>query len=347
MPLPRKVRPARVEDVARRAGVSTATISRALNGGGPMTEATRERALRAAQALDYHPNGLARGLRCLKTDTIGLVVPDLENPFFPTLVKGVEHAASARGWNVILGNTDEDSEREERLVRTLVERKIDGLILCPAGGSHAYLARYAKRGLPMVAVNRILSTPSLPSVTADSFQGAYAAARHLLERGRTPLGLILGTPGLSTTESRLAGCRQAVRDLGLSEDLLVLAVGYGRMAQGYKAALECLDQDPRPRALFAFNNLMAEAALMAVHALGIRCPEEVSLFGFDDFRSAAALSPPLSVVEQDPEGMGAKAVEILAQVIETGRPSRLHTLLPTRLVIRASCGCSPEAQERG
>jgi LacI family transcriptional regulator len=304
-----------------------------------MAPTTRERVLRAARALDYHPNWLARGLRRLKTDTIGLVLPDLENPFFPTLVKGVEHAASGRGWNVILGNTDEDSGREERLVRTLAERKIDGLILCPAGGSPAYLARYAARGLPMVAVNRTIAEPPLPSVTADSFGGAYAAVRHLLEHGRRPLGLILGTPGLSTTESRLAGCRQAVRELGIAEDELIMAVGYGRTAQGYTAALECLERTPRPRALFAFNNLMAEAALMAVHALGIRCPEEVSIFGFDDFRSAAALSPPLSVVDQDPEGMGGKAVEILEALIEAGQPEQLHTLRPTRLVIRASCGC--------
>jgi LacI family transcriptional regulator len=314
-----------------------------------MAPATRDRVVRAARALDYHPNWLARGLRRLKTDTIGLILPDLENPFFPTLVKGVEHAASARGWNVILGNTDEDAAREERLVRALVERKIDGLILCPAGGSRAYVARYAKRGLPIVAVNRTIAGSQIPSVTADSFQGAYAAARHLLEQGCSPLGLILGTPGLSTTESRLAGCRQAVRDLGLSEGTLVTVVGCGRTAQGYQAALECLDRVPRPRALFAFNNLMAEAALMAVHALGIHCPDEVSLFGFDDFRSAAALSPPLSVVDQDPEGMGAAAVKVLAQVIDTGRPSQLHTLLPTRLVIRASCGCQawPEPGRTG
>lgn len=304
-----------------------------------MAAATRARVIRAAHALDYHPNWLARGLRRLKTDTIALVLPDIENPFFPTLVKGVEHAASARGWNVILGNTDEDSGREERLVRTLVERKIDGLILCPAAGSSDYLVRYAERGLPVVAVNRTIGEPAIPSVTADNFQGAYAAARHLLEHGRRPLGLILGTPGLSTTESRLAGCRQAVRDLGLTEDSVIVSAGYARAAQGYQAALECLGRVPRPGALFAFNNLMAEAALMAVHALGIRCPDEVALFGFDDFRSAAALSPPLSVVEQDPEAMGARSVGILAEMIEAGRPSLSHTLMPTRLVIRASCGC--------
>jgi len=340
MPSRKGKRPVRVEDVARRARVSTATVSRALNDHGPMAPATRARVIRAARALDYHPNWLARGLRRLKTDTIALVLPDLENPFFPTLVKGVERAASARDWNVILGNTDEDSGCEQRLVRTLVERKIDGLILCPSGGSADYLMRYVERGLPIVAVNRTIAEPELPSVTADSFQGAYAAALHLLGHGRSPLGLILGTPGLSTTESRLAGCRQAVRDLGLPADSLIVSVGYGRTAEGYKAAVGCLERVPRPGALFAFNNLMAEAALMAVHARGIRCPDEVALFGFDDFRSAAALSPPLSVVEQDPEGMGARSVAVLAEIIDAGRPSLLHTLMPTRLLIRASCGCA-------
>jgi DNA-binding LacI/PurR family transcriptional regulator len=127
--------------------------------------------------------------------------------------------------------------------------------------------------------------------------------------------------------------------LGLRVDSLVVRVGYGRLQSGHKAALECLETVPRPRALFAFNNLMAEATLMAIHQRGIRCPEDVALIGFDDFRSAAALSPPLSVVEQDPEGIGARAVAELAQILQTGAPSRMHVELPTRLLLRESCGC--------
>jgi DNA-binding LacI/PurR family transcriptional regulator len=177
-------------------------------------------------------------------------------------------------------------------------------------------------------------------VTADNQQGACQAVRHLLGKGLWPLALILGTPGLSTTEARLAGCRWAARECGLAPEEIRVAVGYGRTAQGYKAALDCLDLLPRPRAVFAFNNLMAEAALMAIHHRGLRCPDDVALMGFDDFRSAAALTPPLSVVEQDPEGMGARAVDCLAQALETGQPAEGHTLIPTRLLLRESCGCA-------
>lgn len=357
MPARPRRRLARVEDVARRAGVSTATVSRALNDRGPMAPATRERVLRAARALDYHPNWLARGLRRLRTDTIGLVVPDIENPFFTSVVKGVERAASGRGWNVVLGNTDEEHEREERLVRTLVERKIDGLLLTPAKGPCDHLTRYIERRLPMVMVNRIIEELPIPGVAADNFQGACEATRHLLERGAVPLGVIVGTPGLSTTETRLAGCRRAAAECGVRDSDLVIGVGYGRLAQAYKAAQAFFDRTPRPRAIFAFNNLMAEGALMAIHDRGLACPGDVALIGFDDFRSAAALSPPLTVVEEFPEEMGARAVDELATVIETGRTCASRIYLPTRLVIRESCGCQggstlgagglPAGRERG
>jgi LacI family transcriptional regulator len=329
----------RLTDVARLARVSTATVSRILNARGPFSDAARERVLRAARELDYHPNGLARSLRRRCTDTIGLVLPDIENPFFTSLVKGVEREAWSRGWNVILANTDEDIEREKAMVRALVDRRIDGMILCPAAGSHEYLQGYLERRLPVVAANRLVPDVPIPAVTSDNKQGAHDALRHLLAAGLAPVAVIVGTPGLSTTEARLAGCRQAVAEHGLPEDSLVVRVGYGRLQSGHKAALECLEALPRPRALFAFNNLMAEAALMAIHQRGLRCPEDVALVGFDDFRSAAALSPPLTVVEQDPEGIGARAVAELAQILRTGAPSQMHLELPARLLLRASCGC--------
>ena len=330
----------RLKDVAVLACVSTATVSRVLNDHGPASEEARGRVLRAAQELDYRPNWLARSLRGRRTNTIGLVLPDIENPFFTSLVKGVEQAASAQGWNVIFCNTDEDIRREEALVRTLVDRKIDGLILCPTAGPHEYMARYMELRLPVVTVNRALRDFPLPAVTSDNFQGAYEATRHLLAKGLRRLALILGTPNLSTTEDRLAGCRRAVQEFGLAPEDLLLAVGHARTAQGFQAAQDCLDMSPLPQAIFAFNNLMAEAALMAIHRRGIRCPADIALIGFDDFRSAAALTPPLTVVEQNPAGIGTKAVEELTRVIVTGEATQALHLIPTRLIIRASCGCA-------
>lgn len=335
----------RLTDVARRAGVSTATVSRVLNGQGPTSAGARERVLQAAHDLDYHPNWLARSLRSHRTNTIGLVIPDIENPFFTALVKGVEREAWGRGWNVILGNTDEDLEREEAVVRTLVERQIDGLLLCAAAGPHEYLARYLAQRLPVVAVNRLVPGCSIPAVTSANRQGAYEAMRHLLSAG-APVAVIVGTPSLSTTEARLLGCREAVAAAGLPDTALVVAVGNGRTESGYKAALACLEAARPPRALLAFNNLMAEAALMAIRDRGLRCPEDVALIGFDDYRSAAALSPALSVVEQDPVGMGARAVAELAAVVALGAPAAMHVEIPTRLLLRASCGCGPGGNSR-
>jgi LacI family transcriptional regulator len=338
---PRTPRIPRLTDVAGRARVSIATVSRVLSGHGPASPEVRARVLKAARALDYRPNRLASGLRSRRSDTIGLVLPDIENPFFTALFRGVEQAAAARGWNVILGNSDEDLTREEAVVRTLAERQIDGLILSPVGGSHAYLKRYLALGLPIVSVNRAMPDVLVPTVVSDNEQGASEAVRHLLEKGYRPLGLILGTPGLSTTESKLAACRRVALEFGLAEDALIMRVGFGRTVEGYKAARECLECAPRPRAIFAFNNLMAESALMAIHDRGLVCPADVALIGFDDFRSAAALSPALTVVEQDPVGMGARAVEELSAAVETGTMRASCTLLPTRLLIRGSCGCRP------
>jgi len=332
----------RLTDVAEHAGVSTATVSRVLNGLGPTSEDVRARVLRAAQELDYHPNWLARSLRARRTNTVGLVLPDIENPFFTSLVKGAERAAGTRGWNLILCNSDEDLGREEALVRTLAERKIDGLLLCPAAGPHAFLARYQGH-LPIVAVNRMIPDVSVPTVTADNHQGAYEATSHLLAKGLRPLVLLLGTPNLSTTEARLAGCRRAAAEFDVPSEDLRLKVGYGRTREGYKAAAECLEETPRPRAVFAFNNLMAEAALLAIRDRGLRCPEDVALIGFDDFRSAAAMTPALTVVEQDPVGMGEKAVEVLGDLVASGQAAALNTVLPARLLLRASCGCPASA----
>jgi LacI family transcriptional regulator len=339
-------RPTRLKDVAERAGVSTATVSRVLNGLGPTSEAVRTRVLQAAKELDYHPNWLARSLRARRTNTIGVVLPDIGNLFFSSLVKGVEQQASSHAWNVILCNTDEDPTKEEALVGTLVERKIDGLLLCPAAGPHAYLARHLERRLPVVAVNRRIPELSLPAVTNDNLQAAYEATRHLLTRGVRRLALIPGLPHLSTTEDRLAGCHRAAAEFGLATADLVVRPADGKMDEGYKAALECLEAHPRPQAIFAFNGPMTEAALMAIRARGLRCPEDVALIGFDDFRSAAALSPPLTMVEQHPIEMGKAALEELAQIIETGHPIRSLTLIPTRLVVRGSCGCGATAGAR-
>jgi LacI family transcriptional regulator len=332
----------RLTDVAARAGVSTATVSRVLNGLGPTSEDVRGRVLRAAKELDYHPNWLAQSLRARRTNTVGLVLPDIENPFFTSLVKGAERAAGTRGWNLILCNSDENVEREEALVRTLAERKIDGLLLCAAAGPHHFLARYQGH-LPIVAVNRLIPGAAVPSVTADNQRGAYEAAVHLLAKGLRPLALLLGTPDLSTTESRLAGCRRAAEALGVAPADMLLKVGYGRMHEGYKAAAECLDETPRPRAIVAFNNLMAEAALRAIHDRGLQCPDDVALIGFDDFRSAAAMTPPLTVVEQDPVGMGEAAVEVLGGLVASGEAAVRDIVLPARLLLRASCGCSASA----
>lgn len=326
-----------IHDVAERAGVSAATVSHVLNETRFVSEQTRRRVLTAIEDLGYIPSAAARSLRSRRTRTLALVVSDIENPFFTEVVRAVERRAADAGYAVVLGNTDEELDRERTILHAFLEQRVDGVLLAPVSGETEmdHLRLLAARGVPLVLLNRRLPDIPAPTVTADNATGSYQATNYAIARGHRRFGVIHGRLDTSTTQERLAGFQRALAEAGIAEGEHRLALGASKPEPAYRAAQQLLALRPRPTCLYAFNNLMAEGMLLAVKEAGIACPAEISLIGFDDFRAARAVTPPLTVVAQPTYEIGRTATEMLLSLLRGD--SVVDTQIPTRLVVRESC----------
>jgi LacI family transcriptional regulator len=326
-----------IHDVAERAGVSAATVSHVLNTTRFVSADTRRRVLAAIGELGYIPSAAARSLRSGRTGTLALVISDIENPFFTAVVRAAERRAAEAGYTVVLGNTDEDPDRERALVRTLLEQRVDGILLAPVSGATEidHLRQVQARGVPLVLLNRRLPGLSAPTVTADNATGSYDVTRHAIDQGHRRIGVIHGRLDTSTTQDRLAGYRRALAEAGIAGEERLLAMGGSKAEPACLAARQLLAQHSPPTCLYAFNNLMTEGMLLAVKEAGLACPGELSLVGFDDFRAARTVTPALTVVEQPTYEIGREATEIVLRQVNGEAVADVQ--LPTRLIIRDSC----------
>lgn len=339
-------KPVTIRDVARVAGVSQSTVSRALNASGYVSDRTRRKVLETARALGFRPNFLARSLKRKATRTLGLVIPDITNPFFPAIVRGVEDTAVRAGYSVVLTNTDNEPERERNALAQLREKWVDGLIVVPQADAAPHLRALAAAGVPLVVIDRIPAGLDVDAVRSDNLRGAYLAVRHLLALGHRRIAHIRGPESSSTGRERQQGYRQALEEAGVPCDPALVVDGDFRFKGGLRAASLLLDRRSRPTAIFAANDLMAMGALHAAAAAGIAVPAELAVVGFDDIMPAALVSPPLTTVAQATYRLGARAAELLIDRLE-GRwsgPGR-QVILEPELVIRSSCG-SREAGPR-
>jgi LacI family transcriptional regulator len=329
--------PATIRDVARRAGVSTATVSRILAGIGAARPETRERVERAARELAYRPSGIARSLKLRTTRTLGLIVTDIENPYFPQLVRTIEDAARADGYGVLLCNADDDPDREAAYLDLLVERRVDGIIIAASGlGSHQR-DWLAGAPLPVVLVNTVAEGVPLPAIVSDNRAGGRAAVEHLLALGHRRIGHVTAAPRNVDAPDRLAGARNAIDADGVAAELEV-ASGDPGVVGGERAMHDLLDRVPDLTAVFAYNDLMAIGAMRAIRASGRRVPEDVSVVGFDDVDLAAYVDPALTTIAQSTAEMGRWAFDRLAGLLaEPDRSDRPEVVrLPVRLEIRRS-----------
>jgi len=335
-----------LKDVARLSGVSIATASRVLTSPHLVHQATRERVQQAIETLQYRPSRVARRLRrdAARANLLGLVVPDIQNPFFADLARGVENVAQERGYMVFVGNSDEDADKERNYLDLMRAESVDGIILPPTADVEPALETLARAGVPVVCVDRRLPGVALDTVVADNVRGAREAAEHLLRLGHRRIGFIEGRPHLSTSRERLEGYRHALKDAGAAFDPALVRAGDSRQASGYRLARELLETDgraARPTALLVGNNLMTLGALAAVRELGLRVPADVAIIGYDDLPWAPAFDPPLTVVRQPAYEMGRRATELLlTRVDEPELEPRLVVLEP-ELVVRRSCGAEP------
>ncbi|HEY2764350.1 MAG TPA: LacI family DNA-binding transcriptional regulator [Pseudonocardiaceae bacterium] len=318
-----------IHDVAARAAVSTATVSRALNGKSSVDPELVARVLAAAKELDYRPHGVARNLRRQATTVWALIISDIENPFFTAVARGVEDVAQAAGHSVVLCNSDEDLAKEARYLRMAVAERVAGVVLSPTGVA-TDIAPLAEHGIPVVAIDRPL--PGIDAVLVGSRTGAQVATAHLIESGYRRVACLTGPRRVSTAEDRVAGYYDALRATGLPATAGMVRHADFKVDGGRRAAESLLAAARRPDALFVANSLMAIGALQAMVVLGLRAGRDVGLVAFDDAPWAQLVDPPVSVVAQPAYAVGEAAGQLLAD--RSAEPRRIT--LDAELIIRGS-----------
>ena len=335
---------ATIADVARRSGVSTATVSRVLSGAVPARAATRERVLAAALELDYRPSGIARALKRHETRIIGLLITDIGNPFFPQVVRTIEDEAHRRGYGVVLCNAADDPERELAYLDLLVERRVDGLIVASARMTRRHAERLSTVPMPVVLVNAQAPGARLPAITVAHRHGARMATEHLLSLGHRRLAHLAG-PLAQAGAARLrrAGVADALRAAGIDPGSLVVAEGNEHVDGGARATEQLLGDASPPTGIVCYNDLSAIGALRAIRAAGLRVPADVSVIGFDDIEPAAWTDPPLTTIRQPTADLGRWAVERLTTTPTDEAAASPQVVLEPSLVVRGSTGPPPSA----
>jgi len=305
-----------MRDVARLAGASVGSVSAVINERGTASTALIERVKAAMEALDYHPDNVARSLKVRRTHTVGMVIPDISNAFFTELMLGAETAARARRYSVILCNSSDDPALERQCLNTLFSRRVDGVILAPAD-LHGAQDRLTARRSPMVFVDRIPPWFKGLAVVTNNLEAAYEGTRHLIELGHQRLAIITGRLVLSNGLDRLEGFRKAIQEAHLPIRDEYIQHGDFQLESGYQGGLALMGLAEPPTAVFSCNNKMTLGLMRALTECGVSCPEQVSVLGFDDFDWAASFRPKLTTIAQPTLEMGRIAMEILLRKIES------------------------------
>jgi LacI family transcriptional regulator len=329
---------ASIYDVAREARVSVFTVSAVVNHKSHVGKKLRERVEAAIRKLNYRPNLLARGLAKQKTHTIGMIVPDIANPFFPLVVRGAEDAAQKRGYNLLLCNSDDSQEKEESALELLLSKRVDGILLtkavCDLTPPLRQLIQEMK--VPIVLVMRTFPQISRDAVITDDYRGAYEAVSHLARAGRKRIGLIGGPRKVSNGKARWEGFRDALKANGLAYDSELVIEGDYRVESGYRAGNLVLSH--RPDGIYVANFLMTVGLLKAAEEMGLRCPEDFGLVSFDDYPWLSTFHPKLTTVELPKYQLGQEAAELLLDRVAGNSGPGVLKKLQLELRVRESCG---------
>jgi LacI family transcriptional regulator len=332
-----------IRDVAQQAQVSVTTVSHVINGTRFVSDDARARVQAAIAALNYVPSAVARSLKSNRTHTVGMMIPNNSNPYFAEIIRGIEDACFAAGFNVILCNSDDDPHKQATYVRLLSEKQVDGLIVLSSGGDPELLDTLRTANMPLVVVDREIDDLVADLVEVNHEAGARMATEHLLWLGHRRIACIAGPEALSPARQRVQGYRRALEAAGLPFDERRVSRGGFTPEGGHQAMQALLAQRPRPTAVFASNDLMAIGALCAAAQAGLRVPQDVSVVGFDDIALAAYGNPPLTTIAQPKQKTGELAARLLMQRIAgPGRALQREILQPT-LCLRQSTGRCPEA----
>ena len=330
-----------LKDIARIAGVSTATVSRVINRSGPVSAKTARKVLRVIEESGYVPDTIAKSLRMGQTKTVGFVVPDISNPFFPEVLNGAEAVCADWGYTIILGNTNEDVACEAKVVRSLRQQRADGLLMIlvdESGGTLRQALAGADADLPIVFIDRHIEGFLYDSVIIDNEAGTSQATRYLLELGHTKIAIIHGPTTTTPGVGRLRGYEHAMQAAGLPVNPEYVLLGDFRTESGYRLAKQLMCMSDPPTAIIGGNNLMTMGIFRCLKDMDVPVPDQVSLIGFDDFQLAGYLSPPLTVVDRPMSDMGRLAADLLFSRIEKRDVGPVRrVVLPTALEVRGSC----------
>lgn len=330
---------ATIKDVAEQAGVSVASVSRAMNGTSGISPETRDHILRIARKLNYTPHGAARSLITRRSNTVGVVLPDMHGEFFSELIRGIDRAARARGLNLLVSSSHGDALEAAAALRAMHGR-VDGLLVMSPHADAQFLNANLPQGAPVVLMNTRSADDRHPSFTVDNYGGAFAMVRHLISRGFRKIALIAGPDGNFEAQERLRGYRDALRQLLPEAEPMVLGGDFTEES-GWRVGKRIVALTDRPAAIFASNDMMAIGCMLALADSGIAVPREIAVTGYDDIPIARYVTPGLTSVRVRIAELGELALERLAADMQTESTEHLppsNQVLRTELVVRASCG---------
>ena len=329
-----------LDNIADKLSISGTTVSRVLTGQSKkyrISSRTAELVQKTASELGYVPDQLARALRTKRTNTMGLIIPDISNPFFSTIARNIEIQARKVGSSIILADSQEDTQLEIESIRLLQSRKVDGLLICPVGEESSHLEQIVDAGLPMVIIDRYFPSLDCAYVVSDNYQGALEAVEYFFEMEHRSIGYIQGRLNTSVNNDRIRGYRDAHEKNGVSvNESLIVGDSFGKR-NGYIGAKILLAKTPRPTAIFAASNLISLGAMTAIKEEGLKIPEDISIISFDDQPYSEYLATPMTTVVQQTSETGEIAFRLLqAQINQNGKQATEGIVLSTELVFRKS-----------
>jgi LacI family repressor for deo operon, udp, cdd, tsx, nupC, and nupG len=327
----------KMSDVAKLANVSTATVSRVISNPGSVKEGTRKKVLETIEQLNYQPNILARYFRKMETKTILVIVPDISNPFFSKILRGIESIAVQNGYQVLLGDSDNDVQREYNFLDQLRQRQADGMILLTARMNREMIEEIADQ-FPVVLACEYLEGSSIPTVSIDNISSARRATEHLIKMGHTRIAHITGPMQVILSRDRLKGYQQAMMQYHLNLDSLLVQEGDFSYEAGYNLMSKFSALETPPTAIFAANDEMAIGAVKAAKDKGMRVPEDIAIVGFDNIKISSIFEPEITTTAQPMFEIGQQAMDMLLKLINNEDVSRRQIVLTDELIVRQSCG---------
>ncbi|MBQ4075891.1 MAG: LacI family DNA-binding transcriptional regulator [Clostridia bacterium] len=325
-----------ISDVARRAGVSTATVSRVMNNKtNGVSSSTRERVLAIMEEMNYRPSQLARSIALNHSNIIGVIIPDVSNLFYPQMLRGIDDYLNTRGYSMMLFNSDSDPEREKKQLLSMVDNRVDGVILCSGVSNEAFLKEYRTYGMPLALIGRTFDSAYADcSIIGDNEQGMYDSASLMLSHGHKRILYLDGTAGAAGPIYRLRGYRHALQDGGVTPDEGLILRGEFSIQFGYDMVLSLLDEGKEFTAIVSGSDLVAIGAIKALRSRGIRVPEDIEVMGFDNIELSEIFEPKLSTVSKPHYEIASQAAKMLISTIENEElPIRRMTVAST-LILR-------------